>query len=107
MFAFLVFVSLYGSSDEKDDREDKRGWRVRFTSNAYRYDQIVDGQWRHIDFDVIRNDEGYGICGIIIKSRASWIAYPEWAQLRRDEIVDRVKGELPQFRFSFESECLD
>jgi len=101
LLALLVFVSFYENEEEKTDLEAARGWRLRLFGDTYRYEEKQGDEWHHINFETIRN--GHAIRGIKIKSPTSWMVYPDWASLRREEIVARIKEELPHLRIHTEN----
>ncbi len=72
--------------------DESRGWRVghRGRDEMY-YEELRDGRWERIRIS------GEMLMGrahhvIYFASPSDWLAYPDWARHRRDEIVARVKS---------------
>lgn len=79
-----------------DDRpgDVARGWRVGHRGrDEMDYEELRDGRWERIPIS------GEMLMGrahhvIYFASPRAWLAYPDWARHRRDEIVARVKSEF-------------
>lgn len=78
--------------DESADR--LRGWRVGHRGrDCMFYEEWREGTWQCIEID------GEMLLGrahhiIYFPSPEKWLAYPAWAQYRRDEIISRIKSEF-------------
>lgn len=72
----------------------QRDWRVGHRGrDAMYYEEVCGGAWQRIEID------GEMLTGrahhvIYFASPEKWQSYPEWARLRRDEIIARIKSEL-------------
>jgi hypothetical protein len=76
------------------DAGEARQWRVgHHGRDEMHYEELRDGRWERIPIS------GEMLMGrahhvVYFASPREWLAYPEWARHRRDEIVARVKSEF-------------
>jgi hypothetical protein len=86
----ILFVVAVIRSRFQLRRDTVRGWRVghRGRDTMY-YEELHDGTWKRME-----------IGGEMLTGRAHHVIYfgstpfPDWAQARRDEIIQRVKSEF-------------
>jgi len=96
VLVFLAVIFIWNSFKEK-----KRKWKIRKgDSNTREYLELDEyGIWRHISFtcehyakDVPRH---------LLYVKKNWDVYPEWAQLRKDEIIERLRSVLKEPEYTF------
>ena len=91
-----------GELDAAEEREIARGWRLGHRGRDQMfYEERRDGKWECIAVD------GEMLMGrthhvIYFASAETWQSYPEWARLRRDEIIARIKSQFrePEYEYS-------
>jgi len=74
--------------------EASRGWRVGHQGrDEMYYEELRDGRWQRlrISGELLT---GRAHHAIFFASPAQWREYPEWARLRRDEIIARIQSEF-------------
>jgi hypothetical protein len=95
MLGSLIVLLLLISS-RNSNRELKRKWKIRRGGDHSRIYIEVDpsGGWRQITFRC----EPYAkhVPRHALYLSKDWKRYPEWAQSRKDEIMDRIKSELKE-----------
>lgn len=91
VLVFLFVIFIWNSFKEK-----KRQWKVRKgDNNTCEYFEMDEyGTWRYISFtckfyakDVPRH---------ALYVNKNWNNYPDWAQLRKDEILKRLRSTLKE-----------
>lgn len=93
-----LVLTLSLAAGAKTAREERRGWRLRFTASDVRYEEKKDGDgWCGIFIEAI--PRGHGIHGLRLKSATGWQSSPAWAANRKEEIVARVKKEWPGIHY--------
>jgi hypothetical protein len=81
-------------------------WRVDHVGrDSMYYEELRDGSWERLDLG------GEMLVGrahhvIYFGSREAWKRQPEWAQGRRDEIVDRIKTAFPIPDYEYSGEAV-
>jgi hypothetical protein len=86
--------------------EIAQGWRVgHIGRDGMYYDELRNGRWRRLRLD------GEMLMGrahhvIYFRNCAEWKSYPEWAQGRRDEIVDRIKTAFRMPDYEYDGEAI-
>jgi len=81
-----------------------RTWRVgHYGRDHLYYEEWNEGAWRRIEIG------GEMLIGrphhvVYVPSPEKWLAYPNWARHRRDEILERLRSELapPDYEYYFE-----
>ena len=84
----------------------RRGWRVGHGGrDAMYYEELRDAKWARLDLS------GEMLTGrahhvIYFGNREDWKRQPEWAQGRRDEIIDRIKSAFPIPDYEYDGEAI-
>ena len=76
--------------------DKSRGWKVKKNGNSFQiYSELdKDNNWRSISFECKMYSKDVPRHSIIINK--DWTIYPEWAQLRKDEILSRLRSVLKE-----------
>lgn len=65
------------------------------------YEEFREGTWQRIEID------GEMLCGrahhvIYFASAERWRSYPDWARIRRDEIIARITSEFREPDYEYD-----
>lgn len=96
VLVFLSLIFIWNSF-----KENKRKWKIRKGDNyTYEYLEMDEnGIWRNITF----------VCELYTKNAPrhviyvckNWEDYPDWAQTRKEEILNRMKSVLKDPEYTF------
>jgi hypothetical protein len=91
VLVFLFIIFIWNSL-----KNNKRKWKVRKGDNDTREYVEMDqsGAWRHVSFECEPYAKNVPRHALYI--RKDWKDYPDWAQLRKEEILERVKSVLKE-----------
>jgi len=91
VLVFLFIIFIWNSL-----KNNKRKWKVRKGDNDTREYAEMDhnGVWRHVSFECETYAKNVPRHALYI--RKDWKDYPDWAQLREEEILERVKSVLKE-----------
>ena len=99
VLVFLLMLSIWNSF-----KNNKRKWKIRKGDNDARVylEMDDDGSWRNISFQC----EAYAknVPRHALYMSKNWENYPEWAQLRKDEIIARLKSVFKEPEFTIVEE---
>jgi hypothetical protein len=86
---FLVLIFILNKL-----KDNKRKWKIRKGENyTQQYLELNEnGKWRYISFDFETYAKGVPRHALYVKK--NWGDYPDWAQMKKDEIIERLKSVL-------------
>lgn len=82
----------------------KRGWRVGHQGrDSMFYDELIDGHWERIQIDgEMQGGDGDPQHVVWFPTEDQWAMLPRWTEGRREQILNRVQGELRPPRYEYE-----
>ncbi len=94
----FVLTALTINATFATKKQIKQGWKTyREGKEAHFYAELIEGNWRSIQFD----SEWYSKNAPrhILYIKKDWSSYPDWAQDRKEIIIDRLhqKFKPPTF----------
>jgi hypothetical protein len=76
-------------------RENRRGWRTSIDPHGIRYEEKREHGWESLVITATTRGHGFG--ELLLPSPKEWESRsPAWAQGRREEILSRVRQQVPK-----------
>jgi hypothetical protein len=92
LFLALVIVTIALQIESQRELEGKRRWRIKSVGADCYYQELREGEWRGIE--LAKEPRGHGYT-FRLPSDADWNQAEPWLSSRRDEIIARIRSEMP------------
>jgi hypothetical protein len=94
-FILLAIIALVIGTNSvfANKKKLKRGWKIqREAKDMHLYAELFDGEWRSIEIKSEWYSKNVPRHAIYIKR--DWSSYPDWAQERKELIIQRLQEEF-------------